>query len=90
MVNIRQSHDYEHAVPEDLEPWLQRIKENNPGLDQHCDEALIAAVASVREAEIAFAASPQADAFTSTRISSLRVGLEMAEILSELDRKSVV
>ncbi len=84
MVNIRQSHDYEHAVPEDLEPWLQRIKENNPGLDQHCDEALIAAVASVREAEIAFAASPQADAFTSTRISSLRVGLEMAEILSEL------
>lgn len=85
MVNVRQTHDYQHAVPADLGPWLQRIKENNPGLDGHCDQALIEAVTSVREAEADFAASsPQADALMPAQGSSLGIGLEMAEILSEL------
>ena len=84
MVNIRQSHDYLNAVPEDLGPWLKRIQDNNPRLDEHSDEALFQAVACVREAEAVCAPRFQADASMQAQSSALHVGLEMAEILSEL------
>ena len=84
MVNIRQTHDYLSAVPEDLGPWLRRIQDNNPRLDEHSGEALLRAVACVREAEAVHAQRPQTDTLAQPQSLALHVGLEMAEILSEL------
>lgn len=86
MVKTRQSHAFLEAAPEDLGPWLSRIKDNNSRLGGDIDEALLCAVNTVREAQLnALEAQQQgASRLDDDESNCLRAGLEIAEILSEL------
>ncbi len=86
MVKTRESHAFLDAVPEDLGPWLSRIKDNNSRLDVDISDVLMDAVSTVREAQFKSLESQQQGTleFDDEESNCLQTGLEMAEILSEL------
>jgi GTP pyrophosphokinase len=86
MVKTRESHAFLDAVPEDLGPWLGRIKDNNSRLDDDINEALLSAVNAVREAQLNALEVQQQGTLKleGDESNCLQAGLEMAEILSEL------
>lgn len=86
MVKTRESHAFLDAVPEDLGPWLSRIKDNNSRLNDDINDALLSAVNTVREAQLSAQETQQQGTLTPDDDDSncLQAGLEMAEILSEL------
>ena len=86
MVKLRQSHAYSGVIPDNLEPWLERIKLNNSRLDDAAGGSLLKAVDVVREIENQAPNHSVPGGVDSGRReeSCLQAGLEMAEILSEL------